>query len=339
MPPGMSLPSGSVIVPPLGNGAAGGPPAGGFSSKAAGKAAPVAAPKAASWPELGQQGQQSALALGALNGAGAASEQAAKRLRLSDQATLPPLTEADQEWQKQWSEVFCMMQMGDMEARAGEYAEAVVALKKNAESLRRQRRIVESSCEQLLHTAYREALQAHFKAMHEAASAGASQEVVEAAHRTVSELMPPLSTSLGPQPTQPTSGVKLGVGMPQPGVVVPSLPARVVPPPQGASTIPAAQEATLWVGGLPEGIDDNMFRSLFARYGNVGSIKLVADKLYGFVQYTNKLDAQAAIGALNGFECNGVKLSVRFAEQGQLAPPPAMMKAAGPLAPSFAPVL
>merc|ERR1719382_687765 len=55
----------------------------------------------------------------------------------------------DQEWQEQWADVFRLMHEGDMQTRGGEYAEAVVALKKNAESLRRQHKTVQSSCEQL----------------------------------------------------------------------------------------------------------------------------------------------------------------------------------------------
>merc|ERR1712060_187109 len=71
----------------------------------------------------------------------------------------------------------------------------------------------------------------------------------------------------------------------------------------------------LWVGGLPDGIDDMMFRTLFARYGTIISIKLVADKRYGFMKFGIKTEAQSAIDALNGFECNGVKLQVRFADR------------------------
>lgn len=131
------------------------------------------------------------------------------------------VTDKEQAWQDQWAEVFTMMHEGDMEARAGEYAEAVVALKKNAESLRRQRSTVQSSCEQLLHTAYREALQAHLKAMLHAASVGVSQEVALAARRTVEELCVQEHHLVpGLEQTEPPSLVRLGIGLPQPGVLL-----------------------------------------------------------------------------------------------------------------------
>jgi hypothetical protein len=267
----------------------------------------------------------------------------------------------DQAWSDQWAEVFTLMQQNDMEARAGEYAEAVVSLKKNAESLLRQRMTVQLSCEQLLHTAYREALQAHLKAMLEAAATGASQDLIDAARRTVDELCPAdlaqVQKSGPPWQGKQTPAAQLGIGIPQPGVVLPpvkapgllGLPSKapsaaggnsaiskaggqpqpgLVAPPLGqggfseigqfaAAAAAAQQEAaaantSLSVGGLPEGIDEGMFRTLFSRYGSIVSVKLQSDKRSGFVKYSAKDQAQAAIDALNGFECNGVKLSVKF---------------------------
>merc|ERR1719510_2115562 len=63
-----------------------------------------------------------------------------------------------------------------------------------------------------------------------------------------------------------------------------------------------------------------MFRTLFQRYGNIMSIKVVADTRYGFVKFGTKNEAQSAIDALNGFECNGVKLQVRFADRDRGSP-------------------
>merc|ERR1719373_667657 len=103
----------------------------------------------------------------------------------------------------------------------------------------------------------------------------------------------------------PTSAVTLGIGMPQPGVNISSHPGRVVLPPGSQQQLEDAAHSNLWVGGLPEGTDEVMFRSLFARYGSIASAKLVAEKRYGFVKFTSKHEAQAAIDALNGFENNG----------------------------------
>merc|ERR1719300_1879426 len=107
-----------------------------------------------------------------------------------------------------------------MEARASEYADAILALKKNAESLVRQRDTVASACDQLFHTAYREAMQAHLKNLIEAAASGASRELLDAARNTVDDLSPPelvVAQQAGPayKSTQPDV-VNLAIGMCQP---------------------------------------------------------------------------------------------------------------------------
>mmetsp|Transcript_35853 Transcript_35853/g.100876 ORF Transcript_35853/g.100876 Transcript_35853/m.100876 type:complete len:657 (+) Transcript_35853:180-2150(+) len=336
---------------------------------------------------------------------------------------------ADEEhaWQEQWAEVFKLMHEGDMQTRAGEYAEAVVALKKNAEHLRHQHTVVQSSCEQLLHTAYREALQSHLKTMLEAAFVGVSKEVAEAARKTVEELSPPpevvvrqpKAQMVGTPPLSKVSNFMTGLphnsvaptphianvanaqpsaaGLPGNAFVNTSLmgsrmvqsksaspvqfgqqppplqqsqllqqppqqfqlqqPQQFPPQPQQlqqqvqaqlqlqpqlqsqllphqqpqfaqltASSVSTSigQDKTIhnnvWVGGLPDGIDDSMFQTLFARYGTIISIKLVAEQRYGFVKFAAASDAQTAIDALNGFECNGVKLQVRFADRDRGSP-------------------
>lgn len=267
----------------------------------------------------------------------------------------------DQAWCDQWAEVFTLMQQNDMGARASEYAEAVVAVKQKAESLLRQRMTAQLSCEQLLHTAHREALQAHLKAMLEGAATGASQDLVDAARRTIDDLCPSELSQVQkagpPWQGKQKPAAQLGIGMAQPGVVLPpikapgllGLPSKALAagggsaasnaqgqPQQGlvaplgqagfseigqfaAAAAAAQQEAAaahtnLWVGGLPEGIDEGMFRTLFSRYGSIVSVKLVSEKRFGFVKYAAREQAQAAIDALNGFECNGVKLSIKFGE-------------------------
>lgn len=257
----------------------------------------------------------------------------------------------DSRWADEWADVFTMMHQNNMEARAGEYAEAIVALKKNAESLLRQQKTVLESCEQLLHTAYREGLQAHLKVMMEAAATGASPELIAAAKSTVDDLCPPeLPTQQQTPPPwkakQPATA-QLGIGIPQPGVIPPpqkatgllSLPGKArspppapdnskvgmpggfIPMPMGqppigqfaaAVTAPHQAASQLIVEGLPAGIDEAMFKTLFSRHGNVESVKVIGEKRCGFVRYSDKANAQAAITALNGFESDGVKLSVRF---------------------------
>lgn len=274
----------------------------------------------------------------------------AKRPRL-DSSTAALLQQAgtsseDDAWTDQWGNVFGVMHEGCMEARANEYAEVVVSIKMHLESLLMQRATLQASCEQLRHTAYREALQAHVQGLVVSASAGMTQDLVDSARHAVDELSP--SNLLWPsepawKARQPLIA-KLGIGVPQPGVeVVPGpavgvagLPPKPMPAVRAeepsvsphstgqfsqigqfaAAAAAAQQEAAaakpdVLVSGLPEGIDGNMFKMLFSRYGSIVIIKLMNDKRSGHVRYKTKEEAQAAIAALNGFECNGVKLSVQ----------------------------
>mmetsp|Transcript_140115 Transcript_140115/g.254797 ORF Transcript_140115/g.254797 Transcript_140115/m.254797 type:complete len:547 (+) Transcript_140115:226-1866(+) len=154
------------------------------------------------------------------NGQLASTEPQAKRLRLArwggDEqpenvppalaaalAPVPPLAyqAEDTSWQEPWAEVFMKLQESDLEGRAGEYAEALVALRKQAETLRRQQETVKYSCEQLWQTAQREALLAHLKSMTESAEVGVPKEVIEAARRAADEPVPPEPP--GPPPGLP----------------------------------------------------------------------------------------------------------------------------------------
>mmetsp|Transcript_15294 Transcript_15294/g.30062 ORF Transcript_15294/g.30062 Transcript_15294/m.30062 type:complete len:129 (+) Transcript_15294:40-426(+) len=111
------------------------------------------------------------------------TESDSKHENLVDEAS-----EEDIKWRNDWAEVFALLHQAKMESRASEFVEAMVTLRKNADTLQRQRETVKKSCEQLLHTAYREALQAHLKAMMGEVSAGVSPEVAEASAKTVEEL-------------------------------------------------------------------------------------------------------------------------------------------------------
>lgn len=256
----------------------------------------------------------------------------------------------DDAWADQWSQVFTLLQAEGKEGRAQEYAAAVAQVKKETERLLRRRREVQNACEQLLHTAYREATQANIKCMLDKASERSTQDVVDAARRAVDELCP-VSALPGKTP-EPAYKARqdvveqLSVGLPQPGVSLPaglpvglqSLPPKPRPaprpeepqqvpsvPPLGgqsgeigafaAAAAAAQQEAAnlcnLEVTGLPEGIDEGMFKMLFSRYGTLQLVKLVGGRRAGFVKYSNKDEAQAAISALDGFECQGVKLGVK----------------------------
>lgn len=118
-------------------------------------------------------------------------------------APVPPLAyqAEDTSWQEPWATVFMKLQESELEGRAGEYAEALVALRKQAETLRRQQETVKYSCEQLFQTAQREALLAHLKSMTESAEVGVPKEVIEAARRAADEPVPPEPP--GPPPGLP----------------------------------------------------------------------------------------------------------------------------------------
>merc|ERR1719387_3520190 len=165
-----------------------------------------------------------------------------------------------------WGNVFSTLQDSSMSVRASEYADAVAELKSKAERLKIQRSTVQSACEQLLHTAYREALKCHLKAMLDAASSGSSKEAKEGAQKTLEELCP---ADLLDPPAEPSKKedfkavaekfgipgpVTLGIGLPQPGVefqkpeAVLKKPGAEKPAAAASESTPSAGEGT---GGAP----------------------------------------------------------------------------------------
>jgi len=249
----------------------------------------------------------------------------------------------DDAWSDQWAQVFALLQEGGKEGRAREFADAAALLKKEVDSLLRRRSEVHNACEQLLQTAYREATQAQLKSKLDKASEHSTQDIVDAARRAVDELC--AAPGKPPPPAyeaQQAVADQLSVGLPQPGIGLPvgvslglaGLPAKPAPAPRAdeMSTVPAARKSSeigafaaaaaaaqqeaanlcnIAITGLPEGIDESMFKALFSRYGSLQLVKLVTERSSGFIKYSSKDEAQAAIDALNGFECQGVKLGVK----------------------------
>lgn len=72
----------------------------------------------------------------------------------------------------------------------------------------------------------------------------------------------------------------------------------------------------LYVGNLSFNVDNAELESMFSRHGAIQSAQVVMDrdtgrsKGFGFVEFENESDAQAAIAALNGTEHNGRALTV-----------------------------
>lgn len=74
--------------------------------------------------------------------------------------------------------------------------------------------------------------------------------------------------------------------------------------------------ATLYVGGLPEGIDDESFSQLFEGSGEILSCTCHADQYFGYVSYASEDDATAVVEAMNGFQFGDSKLQVKFDDSG-----------------------
>ena len=75
----------------------------------------------------------------------------------------------------------------------------------------------------------------------------------------------------------------------------------------------------LYVGNLTFGATDSDLQTLFSPHGEVRSAQVIMDretgrsKGFGFVEMQNDQEAQAAITALNGQDCNGRALTVNEA--------------------------
>lgn len=71
--------------------------------------------------------------------------------------------------------------------------------------------------------------------------------------------------------------------------------------------------AKIFVGSLPTGITQDTFTQLFQTYGTFTTIVCNPEKRYGFVVYSTMEEAQAAMGAMNGFQMEGTALVVKLA--------------------------
>lgn len=75
----------------------------------------------------------------------------------------------------------------------------------------------------------------------------------------------------------------------------------------------------LYVGNLSYSTTDDSMRAAFAQYGEVSSASVVIDKMsgrsrgFGFVEFVNDADADAAIAAMNGKDLDGRAIVVNEA--------------------------
>jgi RNA recognition motif-containing protein len=72
----------------------------------------------------------------------------------------------------------------------------------------------------------------------------------------------------------------------------------------------------LYVGNLSYSASETELRDLFSQYGTVESVAVITDrdtgrsKGFGFVEFANDQEAQAAISGLNGKDMSGRSLTV-----------------------------
>lgn len=77
----------------------------------------------------------------------------------------------------------------------------------------------------------------------------------------------------------------------------------------------------LYVGNLPFSVTEDDLRDLFSEHGDVSSVALITDREtgrprgFGFVEFANDSDAEAAVEALNGAEVKGRALVVNEARE------------------------
>jgi cold-inducible RNA-binding protein len=77
----------------------------------------------------------------------------------------------------------------------------------------------------------------------------------------------------------------------------------------------------IYVGNLPWAYSNTDLEALFKQYGDVAAAEVIMDREtgrsrgFGFVQMANDADMDAAINALNGFNCGGRPLVVNEARE------------------------
>jgi RNA recognition motif-containing protein len=80
-----------------------------------------------------------------------------------------------------------------------------------------------------------------------------------------------------------------------------------------------AQEKKLYVGNIAYSMDNDSLKEMFSPFGEVTSAQIIMDrdsgrsKGFGFVEFSNTKEAQAAIDKMNGKEFEGRALTVNEA--------------------------
>jgi RNA recognition motif-containing protein len=75
----------------------------------------------------------------------------------------------------------------------------------------------------------------------------------------------------------------------------------------------------IYVGNISYGMREDTLKELFEQYGEVTSVKIVKDRMtgrsrgFGFVEMSDKDEAEKAIEALNGTDVDGRNIRVNVA--------------------------
>lgn len=79
----------------------------------------------------------------------------------------------------------------------------------------------------------------------------------------------------------------------------------------------------IFVGNLALNVNEEELNELFAKYGNVSSVKIIRDNSnnmsrgFGFVEMVRKVEAKKALKTLNEFEFKGKNLVVNESKSGR----------------------
>ncbi|KAL5017155.1 hypothetical protein ScPMuIL_006744 [Solemya velum] len=68
----------------------------------------------------------------------------------------------------------------------------------------------------------------------------------------------------------------------------------------------------LWVGNVLPEVSEKKLTQMFSKYGNVSSVRCLPDKYCAFVNFKTKESAGRALQALQGSECQGQRLLIKF---------------------------
>jgi len=70
------------------------------------------------------------------------------------------------------------------------------------------------------------------------------------------------------------------------------------------------QGSKLYVGNLAGSVTNQDLQDLFSQHGDVREVNIIEGKGFGFVEMSNRAEAEAAKEALDGCDCKGLTLKV-----------------------------